>query len=194
MKDPVPYGFHEPARAREFLEELRWPHGAVCPSCGSVGSSFRIHPRVNSSTREGLWKCRRCRRQFTVTVGTILEDSRMGLHVWLRGIAELCAASSEVHAVRLRGKIGLSYKSTLSLIRRVAAAVQEEPLRSHLQQKRGSGHEDRRDWGLLYPLEFTEAVADLLEVKPKPFHYFDKLGKAERHYRLRPSKRITARH
>jgi len=65
-----------PDQACEFLERVRWGKGgAVCPHCGC-----KITPAVGSSTRKGVYKCKKCRKQFTVTVGTIMEQSRIPLN------------------------------------------------------------------------------------------------------------------
>ena len=71
--------FTDPLKAAEYLESIRWPNGPVCPHCGEAE---RKHYRLKSQTRR-LWKCAACRKQFTVTVGTIFEASHIGLHKWL---------------------------------------------------------------------------------------------------------------
>src|SRR5690606_16525667 len=72
-----------PDEAREFLEALRWPDGAVCPHCGHT-EAYKITPKSNKSkTRPGLYQCADCRKQFTVTVGTIFERSRVPLNKWI---------------------------------------------------------------------------------------------------------------
>src|SRR5262245_37587668 len=74
-------------RARELLESLRWPEGAVCPHC-KAKEPYKITPRQTSKrpARKGLYKCRECQKQFTVTVGTIFEDSHIPISKWLMAI------------------------------------------------------------------------------------------------------------
>ena len=65
------------AAARKHLEALRWPEGPVCPHCGSFNAT------AGSGGREGLYQCNNCREQFTVTVGTVFERSKVALNKWL---------------------------------------------------------------------------------------------------------------
>jgi len=71
--------FQNPLIAADYLESIRWPDGPVCPHCGE---SERKPYLLKSKTRK-LWKCAACRKQYTVTVGTIFEGSHIGLHKWL---------------------------------------------------------------------------------------------------------------
>lgn len=64
---------------REYFEQIRWPDGRTCPHCGCYGRIWRIRGR---SARPGLYQCGDCQRQFTVTVGTIFESSKLGLNKW----------------------------------------------------------------------------------------------------------------
>ena len=66
--------FQDPDKAREYLEQLRWPNGPICPHCGSIDGHY---PLTGKATRPGLWKCHDCREQFTVTVGTVFERSKI---------------------------------------------------------------------------------------------------------------------
>src|SRR5262245_2749439 len=79
--------------AREFLERKRWPEGPICPKCGVQNEAYRLAPKAGTKThvRKGVWKCRACRKQFTVTVGTIFEDSKIPLNKWLLAIHLLCS-------------------------------------------------------------------------------------------------------
>src|SRR5947199_9894185 len=79
--------------AREFLEAMRWPNGPVCPHCKST-IAYRLVPRVESKcpVRKGVLKCKACRKQFTVTVGTIFEASHIPLSKWLLAIHLLCSS------------------------------------------------------------------------------------------------------
>ncbi len=77
--------FSDFSDARMYIEKLRWPNGPVCPHCGGV-EPYRITAKPGSKTRDGLYKCKACRKQFTVTVGTIFEDSHIPLNKWLMAI------------------------------------------------------------------------------------------------------------
>src|SRR5665213_2042992 len=65
-------------QAREYFESRRWPNGPHCVHCGST-NAYRLQGK---STRPGLLECRDCRQQFTVTVGTVMEDSHLPLSKW----------------------------------------------------------------------------------------------------------------
>src|SRR3954464_9515186 len=93
--------------AREYLEAVRWPEGPICPHCGLVGEAYRIVRKEKTQeqvdamraakkrvrkVQKGVLKCAGCRKQFTVTVGTIFEDSHIPLNLWLYAIHLLCAS------------------------------------------------------------------------------------------------------
>src|SRR3990170_4821321 len=70
--------FQDPDRALAFVVQLRWPNGATCPACEAPNPSFLKSRRI--------WKCRDCRRQFSVKLGTIFEESPLGFDKWLPAI------------------------------------------------------------------------------------------------------------
>ena len=121
-------------KAREFLEQKRWPDGAICPHCGVVGKAYRLEPKLNGKAhvRKGVWKCGACREQFTVTVGTIFEDSHIPLHKWLLAIHLLCASKKGMSAHQLHRMLGVTYKSAWFMAHRIRYAMKQEPLSSKL--------------------------------------------------------------
>ena len=80
-------------KARELLESMLWPHGAYCPHC-KADMPYKLTAKATSKrpARKGLYKCRTCRKQFTVTVGTIFEDSHIPIGKWLMAIYLLCSS------------------------------------------------------------------------------------------------------
>src|ERR1035437_10653940 len=99
-------GFADADAARAYLEAQRWPGGddeVFCPHCGMIGESYRLVPNGKSTrpVRKGVWKCGCCRKQFTVTVGTIFEDSHIPLNKWLLAIELLCASKKGMSAHQL---------------------------------------------------------------------------------------------
>jgi transposase-like protein len=74
-------------QARAFLESKRWPNGPVCPHCQST-EAYKLTPKPGSEkpVRPGVYKCKKCREQFTVRVGTIFEDSKLPISKWLMAI------------------------------------------------------------------------------------------------------------
>src|SRR3954471_22171525 len=82
--------FTDAEAAAEYLESVRWPNGVVCPKCGeSEREPYRLNGK---SSKRRLWKCRACRKQFTVTVGTIFEPSHIPLNGWLLAFYLLCSS------------------------------------------------------------------------------------------------------
>ena len=126
--------FSEDDKAREFLEKQRWPDGPVCPHCGLVGEAYRLKPTANGKThvRKGVWKCANCRREFTVTVGTIFEDSHIPLHKWLLAYHLLCASKKGISAHQLHRMLGITYKSAWFMAHRIRYTMSQEPLSSKL--------------------------------------------------------------
>jgi transposase-like protein len=119
MAEPAASHFTDELRARRFLERIRWPQGPVCPHCAHQGG-WPIR-----GARPGLYKCSayRCQRQFSVTVGTVLERSRIPLSKWLRAVCLLCSGTSAISTHQLHRTLGVSYKSAWFLSRRIRAAL-----------------------------------------------------------------------
>jgi transposase-like protein len=126
--------FSDEDEARGFLEKMRWSEGVVCPHCGTVGESYRLTAKSESKrpVRKGVWKCGACRNQFTVTVGTIFEDSHIPLHKWLMAIHLLCASKKGMSAHQLHRMLGVTYKSAWFMAHRIRYAMTQEPLSSKL--------------------------------------------------------------
>lgn len=116
--------FSDPAAAAEFLERIRWPDGPVCPHCGQ---DERTPYRLNSNTtKRRLWKCPACRKQFTVTVGTIFESSHIPLNKWLLAFYLLCSSKKGMSAHQLHRSIGVTYKTAWFMFHRIRHAMADE--------------------------------------------------------------------
>src|ERR1700761_5101829 len=77
LKNPI---YHDDDAARAHLEALLWPQGPVCPRCGVTDDRItKLNKREGSTTRPGVYKCKDCRKPFTVTVGTVMERSKVSL-------------------------------------------------------------------------------------------------------------------
>lgn len=128
--------FSDEDKAREFLEKLRWPDGPVCPHCGLVDNAYRLEPKKDSEkgkhVRKGVWKCGGCREQFTVTVGTIFEDSHIPLNKWLLAYHLLCASKKGMSAHQLHRMLKLNYRSAWFMAHRIRYTMTQEPLSSKL--------------------------------------------------------------
>jgi len=107
--------------ARAMLEALRWPNGPVCPHCQSENVAS-----LNGKTcRPGLKKCRDCRKQFTVTVGTIFESSHIPLSDWMFAFSAMCQSKKGISALQLQRQLELgSYESAWFMCHRIRHAMQ----------------------------------------------------------------------
>ena len=113
--------------ARQILEKIRWPNGIECPHCKS-NNIVRINGKSNK-VRDGLLRCRDCRKQFTVTVGTIMERSHITLRQWVQAFYSMCSHKKGVSSLQLQRNLGLhSYRSAWHLTHRIRSAMKEDPL------------------------------------------------------------------
>src|SRR5688572_4087198 len=129
--------FSDEDAARALLEDMRWgKDGAVCPHCGGV-DPYKLTPKATSKKpgRKGLYKCRACRKQFTVTVGTIFEDSHIPISKWLLALHLLASSSSKkgISAHQLHRNLGISYKGAWFMAMRLRYAAATGPFASMLQ-------------------------------------------------------------
>lgn len=116
--------------ARAWLEEQRWGKNedhAACPHCG-VMEPYRLTPKPGSKTRPGLWKCRGCRKQFTVTVGTVFESSHIPLVKWLLAIHLLASSNKGMSAHQIHRNLGVTYEAAWFMMYRLRYAAMQEPL------------------------------------------------------------------
>jgi transposase-like protein len=123
--------FSDENAARLLLEDMRWHGQPACPHCGGA-DPYKLRSAAGSSTRPGVWKCRACRKQFTVTVGTIFEDSHIPLSKWLLAIHLICASKKGMSAHQLHRMLGMTYKSAWFMAHRLRYAMSQEPLASKL--------------------------------------------------------------
>lgn len=112
-----PY-FHDEAQAFAFVESVIWAKGVVCPHCGGFGRIYDL-----TKTRIGLKKCGQCRKQFTVRVGTIFEDSHLPMTKWLQAIYLMCASKKGVSALQLQRVLEVTYKTAWFLAHRIREAM-----------------------------------------------------------------------
>jgi transposase-like protein len=114
--------------ARAFLEAIRWPNGPVCPHCKSTNAG-RIAANPDKKVRPGLLKCRDCKKQFTVTVGTVFEDSHISLEKWFFALGLMCSSKKGVSALQLQRNLGLgSYRTAWFMAHRIREMMNEGPL------------------------------------------------------------------
>lgn len=112
--------FQDANKAREYLEALRWANGRVCPHCGAVGEHYILNGKT---TRPGLYKCSDCREQFSVTVGTVFERSKIALNVWLQAVFLLCSSKKGMSAKQIERMLGVTYKTAWFMCHRIREAM-----------------------------------------------------------------------
>jgi transposase-like protein len=115
--------FQDDNLAREWFEARIWPNGPVYPHCGSFGEG--VTRLQGEKHRPGCFQCNACRKQFTVTVGTVMERSKIGLHIWLKAMYLLSASKKGMSTHQLHRMLGVSLKSTWFLMHRIREAARE---------------------------------------------------------------------
>lgn len=124
------------ADAYKLLERLRWEGGVTCPHCGSVAAHYFLNPtngtsrktRTGSDSQRRVWKCKDCRKQFSVLTGTIFHGSKIAVRTWLFVIFEMCASKNGVAAREIERKYDLAPKTAWFMLHRIREAMKREPL------------------------------------------------------------------
>lgn len=111
--------FIDPVAARKHLEAVRWPNGPECPHCG-LADVTRLKGKRH---RDGLLQCNKCREQFTVTVGTVFERSKIPLNKWLAANHLLCASKKGMSAKQIERMLGVTYKTAWFMMHRIREAM-----------------------------------------------------------------------
>jgi transposase-like protein len=121
--------FHNEDAARAHFETLHWPNGPVCPHCGVINEATKLE---GTKHRPGLYKCRACEEQFSVTIGSVMESSHLPLTKWAAAFHLMAASKKGVSAHQLMRMLGIgSYRSAWFLAHRVREAMADrdpEPL------------------------------------------------------------------
>ena len=110
--------------ARHHLEAIQWPDGPRCPHCGNYDPA-RITALKGKSTRPGVYKCKECRKPFSVTVGTVFERSHIPLTKWLLATHLMAASKKGVSAHQLHRIMGVTYKTAWFMAHRIREAMRE---------------------------------------------------------------------
>jgi transposase-like protein len=112
-------------RAREALEAVRWPDGPVCPHCGNLDQD-KIAKGAGKASRPGLYYCAACNGQFTVTVGTVMERSKIPISKWLLAMHLLASSKKGMSAHQLHRMLGVTYKSAWFMCHRIREAMRDD--------------------------------------------------------------------
>ena len=123
------------ADAYEYLEDLRWSGDPVCPHCGAHDPYFltpkngatRTTTRGTESERR-VWKCRKCRKQFSVLTGTIFHGTKIPVRTWIFVVFEMASSKNGVAAREIERKYGLTPKSAWYMVHRIREAMKREPM------------------------------------------------------------------
>jgi transposase-like protein len=128
LTDPI---FQDADKARAHLEATRWPNGPICPHCGVVGEAKRLpaqrgrptkaHP--DGALRAGVLQCNACRGQFSVTVGTVFESSKVPLNKWLLATYLISSSKMGYSAHQLHRTLGVTYKTAWFMEHRIREAM-----------------------------------------------------------------------
>ena len=126
--DKIQQRFASDETAREYIESLLWPHGVVCPHCQNNDQAqiWKIKANKEKKIRAGLHRCASCDKEFTVTVGTIFEDSHIPLRKWLVACYLICSSKKGVSSLQLQRILDLgSYRTALFMAHRIRHALKE---------------------------------------------------------------------
>ena len=115
--------YNDPDAARSHLEETLWPMGPVCPHCKSQDATA-LHGKAH---RKGLYQCNACREQFSVTVGTVFERSKIPLHKWVLASHLMAASKKGMSSKQIERMLGISYKSAWFVMHRLREAMAPAP-------------------------------------------------------------------
>jgi transposase-like protein len=134
--DQISQRFSTDEKARQYFEAVRWESGWFCPHCGNANEDriYAIKVNAKSKVRAGLYECAECKKQFTVTVGTIFEDSHIPLRKWLIAWYMLCASKKGISALQMQRMLGLgSYRSAWFMMHRIRYALQQPAFKRPMQ-------------------------------------------------------------
>lgn len=125
----VPLACSDEQAAVEFFERQRWGDAPRCPreNCGS-GNVYQMADRdTGKRNARFLWRCKGCKRQFTVKVGTVMEDSKIALRHWAYAMWMATSSKKGVSSLQIKRQTGVSYESALFMMHRIRFAMADKP-------------------------------------------------------------------
>jgi len=117
--------YHNEEAAFAFVEAYLWPEGPICPHCGATKE--HVGELKGKTARAGLRKCYACRKQFTVRIGTIFEDSHCPMHIWLQAIFLMNSSKKGISTRQLQRTLGCGMKTAWHLGHRIRAMMKRDP-------------------------------------------------------------------
>ena len=130
--EQIPLACSDELAAVEFLENQRWGNTPACVHCGSVDVYKMLDANTGERSKRFLWRCRDCKQQFTVRIGTVYEESRIQLRHWCYAFWRACTSKKGVSAVEIKRHCQISYKSALFLMNRIRFAMAPDDYRPQL--------------------------------------------------------------
>jgi hypothetical protein len=121
--EDVPLACADELKAVEFLERLRWGGNPCCVRCGSVDVYKMQDAKTGNRNKRYLWRCRDCKEQYTVRIGTVYEESRIELRHWCYAFWRAATSKKGVSALEIKRHCQISYKSALFLMNRIRFAM-----------------------------------------------------------------------
>jgi len=128
----IPLACTDETAAVEFMEKQRWGNIPACPRCGCI-EVRKIKDANGARNKRFLWRCHGCKKQFTVRIGTVFEDSRIPLRILCFAFWAACASKKGVSALQISRECGITYKSALFLMHRIRYAMAEPNSQHKLQ-------------------------------------------------------------
>ena len=125
--EQIPLACSNELAAVEFLEKQRWGDRPCCVKCGSVDAYAMKNAKTGERSKRFLWRCRDCKEEYTVRIGTVYEESRIELRHWCYAFWRASTSKKGVSALELKRQCQISYKSALFLMSRIRFAMTPEP-------------------------------------------------------------------
>ena len=127
----IPLACTDETAAVEFMEKQRWGKIPACPRCGDIDVS-KMKDKNGERNKRFLWRCNGCKKQFTVRIGTVFEDSRIPLRIWCYAFWKACSSKKGISALQISRECSITYKSALFLMHRIRYAMAEPNLKGKL--------------------------------------------------------------
>jgi transposase-like protein len=125
--EQIPLACSEEFAAVEFFEMQRWGNTPCCVKCGSVDVYAMKDAKTGKRSSRFLWRCRDCKEQYTVRIGTVYEESRLPMRHWAYAFWRACTSKKGVSALEIQRHCQISYKSALFLMNRIRYAMSPDP-------------------------------------------------------------------
>ncbi|MBN1975563.1 MAG: IS1595 family transposase [Sedimentisphaerales bacterium] len=128
----IPLACIDETAATEFMEKQRWGEIPACPHCGDT-DVVKVMGEDGKRNKRYLWRCHGCKKQFTVRIGTVFEDSRIPLRIWCYAFWKACSSKKGISALQISRECSITYKSALFLMHRIRYAMTEPKQKEKLQ-------------------------------------------------------------